>query len=257
MRRAGGEHEGPPVGAAAQVADHHLVAGPPVIGGGELLQDLRLGSRRAVLAGGPHEQAQLRAGPGPRVRQQVHLAAAGLAAHRDHLPQPDQPARYQTGRRRPGAHRHGRPGPRGGWPPLQPREQEPPAPGISLPGGQGQVEVRHDLVGNLVIERTDSRQQVRDPAHPDPALAPGRCGTAQLFLGQQPQVRFRPLTVHLPSVPGPGPGCQRPAGVDTFPLDRVHRDAGLVLPGFVPAVDPAPRGWRQRGQPRIHLARAP
>ena len=82
--------------------------------------------------------------------------------------------------------------------------------GVSLPGDQGQV-------GDLVIERTHGRQQLRDPAHPGPALAPGPCGTAQLLPGQQPQVSFRPRTVHLLSVPGPRPRCQRPADVDTFP----------------------------------------
>jgi hypothetical protein len=40
---------------------------------------------------------------------------------------------------------------------------------------------------------------------------PGPRGTAQLFLGQQPQVSFRPLTVHFLSVPGPSARCQRPA----------------------------------------------
>ena len=51
---------------------------------------------------------------------------------------------------------------------------------------------------------------------------PSPCGTMQLFLGQQPQVSFRPLTVHLLSVPGPSPRCQRPADVGTFPLHLVH-----------------------------------
>ena len=114
MRRAGLEQEGPPVGAAAQVGDHHLVAGPPVVGGGELLQDPRLGSHGVDhLAGGPHVQAQLMAGLGLRVRQQVHLAA-GLCAQGDHLPQPDYPARHRAGPGRQGGHRHGRPEPHAG-----------------------------------------------------------------------------------------------------------------------------------------------
>jgi SnoaL-like domain len=56
----------------------------------------------------------------------------------------------------------------------------------------------HAPVGHLVIERTHGYQQLRSP--PDPARPRG---TAQLFLGQQPQVSFRPFAAHLLCVPRP------------------------------------------------------
>jgi hypothetical protein len=45
----------------------------------------------------------------------------------------------------------------------------------------------------------------------------------ELFLGQQPQVSFRPRTVHLLSVPGPSPRYQHPADSD---LSRRWRAEG-------------------------------
>jgi hypothetical protein len=215
MRRAGLEQQGPPV-AAAQAGDPHLVAGPPVVGGGELLQDPRLGSHRVgLLAGGPHVQAQLMAGLGLRVRQQVHLAA-GLCAQRDHLPQPDHPARHRA-RPRLGGRRPGRPEPHAGRPPLQPRGPAGRFPEL-LPDEHGQVEVGHDPVGHLLIERTHGDQQLRGP--PDPARP---SGTAQLFLGQKPQVSLRPFAVHLHSVSPAQPADHRACRTPRPATRRIRR----------------------------------
>ena len=206
MRRAGPEHEGPPVGAAAQVADHHLVAGPPVVGGGELLQAPRLGSRRAAWR--VDRMNRLSCGPGSVCAYDSrYTSPPGLCAQRDHLPQPDQPARYRAGRRRP------RSSP--AWPVRTARRLT--AAAISRPGP---ARPGHQPAGRPGPGRSPpgSGRRPRHRAHPWPSAAARPCPPGP---GARPRPARdgaalpRPAAAgELPPADRPPPQCPRPEPAD-------------------------------------------
>ena len=90
---------------------------------------------------------------------------------------------------------------------VQPDTRRYPGP-AELPHGDGQVEFGPDLRGSVIADRSRGAERLCGQHHPrrmpqpDGAAIGQRRHAAHLGLGQQPQVRFRPLAVHSPSVPG-------------------------------------------------------
>ena len=76
-----------------------------------------------------------------------------------------------------------------------------------LPGTEGKLEVVQNLIGEPVIDRAHEGQDLRDPLHPGGVAGPLSIaprlarGMAELCLGQDPQIGFRALAVHVLSVP--------------------------------------------------------
>ena len=92
---------------------------------------------------------------------------------------------------------------------------------VEQPHAHSQVEVGHDVLGGLSVERSDGDQGLthHDQLGPPPArdaraarpkpLRGSRQGAAQLGLAQQPQIGFRALAVHVISVRHSGRGAHR------------------------------------------------
>ena len=182
------------VRAQLQLARGHLaapadlVADPPVICRGE-------GERPE----GPLRPDEPRAARGLHVGHQEQVAAQAVLPDLDHLAHRHYPPRCPPGCR-PGASRAGAAG------------TEP------VPGRDGQADVSLDLIRNADADSIHGGQRLRDQHEPGgipPAANAGRRHlhhAAQFGLGQQPQVGFRTLAVHLPSVL-PGRAAARRAGL--------------------------------------------
>jgi len=76
-----------------------------------------------------------------------------------------------------------------------------------LPGIEGKLEIVQNLISDPIIERAQEGQDLRGPLHPGGRAGPLSIvprlarGTADLCLGQDPQIGFRALAVHILSVP--------------------------------------------------------
>ncbi len=214
--------EGPVARPATGAVGPHLVAGPLLIGRGELME--RQPPRRPAPLHGHRE---------PRADRRVHVrsrrrsrpchrcrkpgSAARPARHGTTLPAVRPiPARalarrrppWTPGRRWRRVHQHlPPPARRRGRRHQRAQTRAALASRSSLPGTESQLEVVQNLIRDLSLERMHSRQYPRDPHHPGGAAvrhdAVPRlgCRTAQLCLGPKPQVSFCAFTVHPPQCP--------------------------------------------------------
>jgi hypothetical protein len=81
-----------------------------------------------------------------------------------------------------------------------------------LPGLEGKLEVVQNLISDPIIKRAHRGKDLRNPLHPCGRTCPRSTvprqarGTAELCLGQAPQIGFRAPTAHILSVTlGRGP----------------------------------------------------
>ena len=222
VRRVRAQHE---LGRCMPAAEPELVTGTVIIYGGKRTE-------RPAGHGEPRAVRRL------QVSHQQQLAADVIVPDRDHLASrhypPRCPARRRPGvsraeardRERPGAGPAGRAVHQPGQPPPLVRRQ----PALTRAGlvflagladSDGNLEVGPELIGNAGVDSAHGHQRLRHQCEPGgipPARNPGRGQrprAPQFGLCQLPQVGFRALAVHVPSVPPQArssslvPGLQR------------------------------------------------
>jgi hypothetical protein len=225
-----------PLGADVEPGRVEIVPPPPVIGDVEPLAhplDLfRLELRRPERAVHPPRHGKPGPGPGTRVRKQVQFAADDVIVKRHRLPDQRKPPGLPPNRPRlrsffrrsrlrerrdgrvsraapwPAAHEPADPAHRtAAWRDLSgpggPAREGHRLPAGLFPDGQREVEVGHDVVGGLRVNRVHGGQGLRHPRDPGrararaaPPAGRGKHRAVQFGLGQQPQIGFRALAVH-------------------------------------------------------------